>query len=243
MINNPLNVEPKGDSMKPYQVEGIGYDFVPEVLNTKLVDHWVKVDDRESFRMARRLIKEEGILCGGSSGSALAGAVKIIKRLSIGKGKRLVVVLPDSLRNYMSKFLSDDWMLIHGFMDPEEMALNRQLRDPHLDLNSLKPVAPVDEKTKTKAIVRQLDTHPHVPVLGSQDEIIGVVSKTQLAQKYFQYGETILGQAVRRHMHQEFIILKDLKDLQIYLGTGYPVFVQRSSSLYYIDPMLLLPSN
>jgi cystathionine beta-synthase len=86
-----------------YKIEGIGYDFVPGVLKRQYVDQWVKTEDKESFLMARRLIREEGLLCGGSSGTAVVAAVKAAKQLK--KGQRCVVLLPDSVRNYMSKFL------------------------------------------------------------------------------------------------------------------------------------------
>ncbi|CAB4010831.1 cystathionine beta-synthase isoform X1 [Paramuricea clavata] len=82
-----------------YQVEGIGYDFIPTVLDRSLVDKWVKTEDKESFLMARRLIREEGLLCGGSSGTAMVAAMKAAKDLE--EGQRCVVILPDSVRNYM----------------------------------------------------------------------------------------------------------------------------------------------
>lgn len=98
-------------------MEGIGYDFIPTVLDRALVDKWYKSSDKESFLMARRLIREEGILCGGSSGSAMYAAIQAIKELGFKKGQRVVVILPDSVRNYMSKFLNDDWMAANGFID------------------------------------------------------------------------------------------------------------------------------
>ncbi|KAF9109875.1 hypothetical protein BGX27_007089 [Mortierella sp. AM989] len=98
-----------------YKVEGIGYDFIPEALDRSVIDRWVKSADKESFIMARRLIREEGILCGGSSGTAVAAAVQAAKEL--GPGKRCVVLLPDSVRNYMTKFLNDGWMKTNGFTD------------------------------------------------------------------------------------------------------------------------------
>ena len=86
-----------------YKVEGIGYDFVPEVLDQHIVDKWYKTDDRESFAYARRLISEEGLLVGGSSGSAIAAMVNGIRDLGLGKEDVVVVILPDSIRSYLSK--------------------------------------------------------------------------------------------------------------------------------------------
>ncbi|BHF65172.1 hypothetical protein SprV_0200818100 [Sparganum proliferum] len=101
----------------PYNVEGIGYDFTPTVFDRSVVDDWVRVDDRDAFEMARRLIRYEGLLCGGSSGSAMAGAFRAIKAAGLGEGHRVVVVLPDSIRNYMTKFLSDEWMFANGYLN------------------------------------------------------------------------------------------------------------------------------
>ena len=102
-----------GTKVEPYLVEGIGYDFFPEVLDNNLVDEYVKTEDEESFIMARRLIKEEGFLCGGSCGSAMVAALKSAKHLD--KDKKCLVVLPDSIRNYMTKFPNDQWMKDQGF--------------------------------------------------------------------------------------------------------------------------------
>lgn len=86
-----------------YKVEGIGYDFIPDVLDQKSVDRWYKTDDRESFSYARRLIAEEGLLVGGSSGSAISAMVQGVKDLGLGKDDVVVVILPDSIRSYLSK--------------------------------------------------------------------------------------------------------------------------------------------
>jgi cysteine synthase len=102
-----------GDEIYPYQVEGIGYDFFPDVLDNNLVDEYVKTKDKHSFILARRLIKEEGLLCGGSSGSAMAAALEKAKNLKAGQ--KCLVLLPDGVRNYLSKFLSDEWMKENGF--------------------------------------------------------------------------------------------------------------------------------
>ncbi|MDF1797826.1 MAG: cystathionine beta-synthase [Planctomycetota bacterium] len=98
-----------------YKVEGVGYDFVPDVLWPDMIDEWVKTEDRESFLMARRLIRQEGLLCGGSSGGAVWAARKIAEKY--GPDKRIVVILPDSVRNYMTKFMDDTWMRENGFAE------------------------------------------------------------------------------------------------------------------------------
>lgn len=96
-----------------YEVEGIGYDFIPTVLDKSIVDGWVKTRDEESFGLARMLIRTEGLLVGGSSGSAMAAALRAIKHLNYQDDptKRVLVVLPDGIRNYMTKFMDDNWLL------------------------------------------------------------------------------------------------------------------------------------
>ena len=102
-----------GEKVSSYLVEGIGYDFIPDVLDNSLVDEYIKTKDEESFIMARRLIKEEGLLCGGSCGATMVAALKAASKLK--NGQNCLVILADGIRNYMTKFPNDNWMEENGF--------------------------------------------------------------------------------------------------------------------------------
>jgi cystathionine beta-synthase len=109
-----------GDAPKPWKVEGIGEDFLPKTMNGQVVDEWVRVGDAESFRVARDLARREGMLVGGSSGTAVAAALRYTRRLS---AEDIVVVLcPDTGRNYLSKFFDDDWMAENHLLGAEPVA-------------------------------------------------------------------------------------------------------------------------
>jgi cystathionine beta-synthase len=103
------------DDIHPYLVEGIGKDTWPKTMARDVVDEWIRVSDRDSFLIARRLAREEGILAGGSGGTSVWASLEIAKRL--GPGKRILTMIPDSGRNYLSKFYDDNWMLDHGFLE------------------------------------------------------------------------------------------------------------------------------
>ncbi|MDP6789936.1 MAG: pyridoxal-phosphate dependent enzyme [Candidatus Marinimicrobia bacterium] len=105
-----------GEIVEPYLVEGIGYDFFPDVLDNSLINRYIKVSDQDSFITARQLIKEEGLLCGGSSGTAVWAAMQAAADLQ--QDQKCLVILPDSIRNYLSKFVSDDWMKQEGMNKP-----------------------------------------------------------------------------------------------------------------------------
>src|SRR4051794_38620968 len=112
----------------PYFVEGIGKDTWPKTMDPKIVDEWIRVSDRESFQAARRLAREEGLLAGGSSGTTVHAAIEVAKRL--GPETRILAMLPDSGRSYLSKFLDDKWMLEHGFLERQtpEQTVTQLLR-------------------------------------------------------------------------------------------------------------------
>jgi cystathionine beta-synthase len=109
-----------GDSPKPWKVEGIGEDFVPRTFDRQVVDEMIRIGDREAFAVARRLAREEGVLAGGSSGTALAAALRYAQRAT--RPLRIVVILPDTGRNYITKFYSDDWLTTNGLWEGERGA-------------------------------------------------------------------------------------------------------------------------
>ena len=102
-----------GDEIFSYKVEGIGYDFFPDVLDNKIIDQYIKINDEDSFKMARLLIKKEGLLVGGSSGGAVWAGLKAAKTLDVNQ--KCLIILPDSIRNYLSKFVNDKWMEKNNF--------------------------------------------------------------------------------------------------------------------------------
>ncbi|XP_027785064.2 cystathionine beta-synthase isoform X3 [Marmota flaviventris] len=160
-----------------YEVEGIGYDFIPTVLDRAVVDKWFKSNDEESFAFARMLIAQEGLLCGGSSGSAMAVAVKAAQDLQ--EGQRCVVILPDSVRNYMSKFLSDKWMLQKGFLKEEDLLVKRpwwwHLRVQELSLSAPLTVLPTVTCEHTITILREKG-FDQAPVVEESGAILGMVT-------------------------------------------------------------------
>ncbi len=113
-----VGADPEGSiysgPVHPYKVEGVGEDFMPGTMDIKLVDQVVQVTDKQSFVAARRLAREEGILVGGSSGMALHAALEVAR--DRGPDEVIVVLFPDTGRNYLSKFFNDEWMRQNGFL-------------------------------------------------------------------------------------------------------------------------------
>ncbi|KAM3956549.1 cystathionine beta-synthase [Aphomia sociella] len=156
-----------------YEVEGIGYDFLPRSLDRAVIDKWIKTDDHNSLQMARRLIRDEGLLCGGSSGSAMWGAIQAAK--SLKAGQKCVVLLPDSIRNYMTKFISDPWMEARCFKKVAkndkvwwwENLITNDIIQPAVSIsNKITPVEALDKLKQTKA--------PLLTIVNDIGSVVGV---------------------------------------------------------------------
>ncbi|KAH7482431.1 hypothetical protein KRP22_008314 [Phytophthora ramorum] len=204
ILAEPENLNDE-NRLQSYLVEGIGYDFIPEVLDRSLVDRWVKTGDQESFLLARRLIREEGLLCGGSCGSAVAAALKAAKDLKAGQ--RCVVVLPDSTRNYMSKFLSDDWMYEHGYVtDMSKSALSATwwAKKNVSELLLQAPVTITPDLTCKEAVdILKKEGFDNLPVVADDNSIVGVVSEGNLIAQLMP-GRVHPTDAVEKAMFKQF---------------------------------------
>ena len=168
---------PDGAYPKTYKVEGIGEDFLPSATDLSVVDWIERADDRESFLWARQLVRQEGIFAGGSSGSALAGAMKYCRRLS---GDRLaIVIFPDSGSRYLSKFYDDKWMREFGFLSMEfgEMTLG--------DLLIAKPnkillTATLGDSIREVIAVMRQNAVSQMPVVGADGTLAGLIEEVDL---------------------------------------------------------------
>ncbi|KAL7665341.1 Cystathionine beta-synthase [[Candida] zeylanoides] len=207
-------------STEGYLVEGIGYDFIPEVLDRQWVDDWVKTDDVESFRLARRIIREEGILVGGSSGSALQAALQVAKDLT--ENDTVVVVFPDSIRSYLSKFADDEWMASNGF---DVAPATKDDEETVAELCAGKaPVVTVtlsDTVGKTFELLQQ-NGFDQLPVLSSAGKLVGLVTLSSLL-KALQTNKVQLTNSIQSVM----IDFRRLADFEKTRGTRASGFAKR----------------
>lgn len=172
-----------GDMPHSYLVEGIGEDFLPRNLERGLIDEFIRVSDKESFHTARRLAREEGIMAGGSAGSALAGALRYAMRLT--NHQTIVVILPDGGRGYLSTLYNDQWMQQKGMLDfePRTVTLEEVLAQRTLSRDALLSVTPTDE---IATAIELMQTHhiSQLPVLDGE-RCVGSVQEDALMKSLF----------------------------------------------------------
>lgn len=160
-----------------YKVEGIGEDFLPSTLDLSVIDEVIRITDKESFLWARRLVREEGIFCGGSSGSALAAAMHYA--LNLAPDDLLVTILPDTGSRYLSKFYDDKWMRENGFLEAEwgEVTLNEILATK--PFQGLITAAVNDSISNVIARLKEHDIS-QVPAVNPDGSLAGLVTEVDL---------------------------------------------------------------
>ncbi len=159
-----------------YKVEGVGEDFLPSTLDFDMIDDVVQVNDRESFTMTRRLVREEGLFCGGSCGLAVAGAVKWLRGAgaSLSEDDQVVVLLPDSGSRYLSKVFDDNWMRENGFIEQATVG--------DLAAARAREIISASHNTSVEAAIRMMKTHgiSQLPVLDEQSGLHGLIGEGDL---------------------------------------------------------------
>ncbi|CAB3245782.1 unnamed protein product [Arctia plantaginis] len=160
----------------PFLVEGVGGTWAPEVLDRSIVDHVEVITDQESFLTARELARKEGLLCGGSSGTAMCAAIKAAKTLNFGRGKRIVVILPDGIRNYMTKFVTDQWMEAHLFMDPPKHTM-KWWNKPITDLKLTHKYPLLNKNVTCELAINAMKNSNIAVIVDEKGHFVGAVTK------------------------------------------------------------------
>ena len=192
-----------GDTPKSYAVEGIGMSYLPETVDMRVIDEMTRVSDRESFLMALRIAREEGLLVGGSSGTAVVAAVKLARTLP--PEAVLVVMMPDSGRGYMSKIFNDEWMMANGFIGDDKR------KDTVGDVLRSKQTRPMITVTETAVVREALDllrTYEisQIPVTRG-DEVVGSINDVGVMQAVFDQSD-LLHKPVSEVMGRPFPMLE-----------------------------------
>jgi cystathionine beta-synthase len=227
-----------------YKIEGIGYDFVPANVDRSVIDGWVKTEDKESFRMARRMIKEEGLMIGGSCGSVLVGAIRVAKKLP--QDKRVLILLIDGIRNYLTKFLNDDWMMENEFITEEEYDELQKTSDnvvPYgnnilISQLNLKKVTPVTHDISVDEALAQLATQEVdcLPVLDEANKLKGIISSKIIANGLSHY-KTEFNRSIDGIICEKFRVLKNsdhVGHLQKAFHRHKAVIIEGENDSYYI---------
>ncbi|MDQ4107860.1 MAG: cystathionine beta-synthase [Actinomycetota bacterium] len=178
-----------GDTPRPYLVEGIGEDFFPTTFDPSVVDRYVRVSDRDSFLTARAITRREGILVGGSSGTAVFAALQVARDLD-DPAATIVVLLPDSGRQYMSKLYSETWMLQHGMLErPEAVRVEEVLSAKSGEIPGL---VTVNAHDKVRRAVETLQEHgiSQAPVVREESndvsQFVGSIRDRELLERVFR---------------------------------------------------------
>ncbi|MFN3195204.1 MAG: pyridoxal-phosphate dependent enzyme [Chlorobiota bacterium] len=207
-----------------YVLEGIGEDIFPDNLDFDVIDDFVMIEDKESFVMTRRLLTEEGIYSGGSSGAAVVGAIRYAE--SLDTPKRILVILPDSGNRYTGKIYNDEWMKEGGYADSEyndtvgEMIAQKGKPGRLIKLQ--------DDKSVGDAVdIMNANSISQLPVFKG-DDLVGYVSEDKLTTPLFD-GEISLNDNINLIMSNDFVLVHydtKLQNVQNELAHGKTVLVE-----------------
>ena len=179
-----------GGDGRPYLVEGVGEDFWPETYDPTLIDKVIAVTDAQSFSRAREVSRREGLLIGGSCGTAVDAAITVANDLE--KDDLVVVLLPDSGRGYLSKIFNDEWMTKYGFLSDEGPHIQEVLKGIASEVPDLVYVQPDDTVTKAIELLQKYSLSRIIVAQGnlplSAAEIKGTIDETQLQIRSFEKG-------------------------------------------------------
>jgi cystathionine beta-synthase len=167
---------------KSYKVEGIGEDFIPSIYDFSVIDEIIQVNDSQSLNLARRLAREEGILAGGSAGTALYAAIQVARRAK--EGELVVVLIPDTGERYLSKVHSDEWMRDNRLLESGTVTVQEVLRGKGTHVPSLVSVNYDEPASRALGLIREFNIS-QLPVL-KDGSVVGSVSEGPLFQKVLE---------------------------------------------------------
>jgi cystathionine beta-synthase len=217
-----------GDTPRSYKVEGIGEDFIPKTFDRQVVDEMIRVSDRDSFNAARRLAREEGLLVGGSAGTAMTAALKYAQRLT--EHKTIVVLLPDTGRNYLTKVFSDRWMQENGFWEASarEPTTVRSVLDAKKKVPEIIAVSPEDTLQKAIELFHRFNIS-QIPVIEGKRSVGSLQESTLLALVFD--GVNPANQRVGVVMGKPFPTLDTAADI----GEAYRLLQAGANALIVVD--------
>ncbi len=216
---------PPGVEATTYKLEGIGEDFLPSTTDLSVVDEIVRVNDREGFLWARQLVRQEGIFAGGSSGAALAGALKYCRGL--GPERLAVVIFPDAGARYLSKFYDNKWMRENGFLELEfgEVTLGDLLISKSDKL--LYAATLGDPMRKVMTVMRE-HSISQMPVVGMDGALVGLIDEVDLLNHMLEHESHSQDEAIDglvQHAQAVFPPASTLDECMPSLTAGYALLV------------------